>query len=761
MACPDFVAAPIESEPPVEALSLTEEELRAHVSAVSDVVLVMDAEGRYLKIAKTDPALLYKPARELLGKSLHEIISPAQADAFLGYIRQALATRQTVQVEYSLPIGDDLKWFAGAVSPLPGGKVVWVAREVTAHKRAENIIRFLTEASSVLASSLDVETTLSVLARLAVPRLADWFFVDLLEATGKVRRVKVAHADPRLTPLARAADPYTPDPTSDSPYARVLRDGNSVLITDPSEKTLERMARDEAHLRWVRALNPRSMMIVPLSARGRTLGLLTFVKTQSRRPYDPVDLDLIEELARRAALAVDSADLYRQARDAEARTRCHAERMRALAEASRVFAEASPTYKGVLDTITRHTAECIGDASTLSLISPDGQWHQPVSAWHPDPEARTLMLELYAASPRRIDEGVVAQVLQTGQPLRTPDEMPEDLRRRLKPEYLPYFDRFGVYSTLIVPLRVRSEAIGTLALFRHRTGRPYTPDDQVLLQDLADRAALAIDNARLYQEAQDAVRAREQFLAMASHELRTPMTVLQGYHEVLTSVLKRELASNPTPPGASNDRAMLERVLEKMDRAIARLTRLVDELLDVSRLLKDRLSITPERTNLTALLDGVVEGIRIKQQSGQYGDQGRVQIEQAIATSVWGSWDPARLEQVLVNLLDNAIKYSPPEGKILLALTVEDHKSDTGTGAWAHLAVHDEGLGVPPEEQARIFEPFARATNVIERHVPGLGMGLAITKQIVERQGGQIWIERGQGGRGSVFHVLLPGVEAA
>ena len=189
---------------------------------------------------------------------------------------------------------------------------------------------------------------------------------------------------------------------------------------------------------------------------------------------------------------------------AEEEIRRHAARMEALAEISQALAEVGLDVQAVLDTIVRHTAEVIGDACGIRLLSSDEQWFQSVAFHHPNPEVKALMRLLHPTTPISANNSWLAHVLRTGQPLLIPIVTQEQLRQSVQPEYLPFFEQVGLHSMLIVPLRVKGRVIGTLGLSRDQPGHPYTPDDQVLLQDLADRAALTIQNAQLFEQVQGA-----------------------------------------------------------------------------------------------------------------------------------------------------------------------------------------------------------------------------------------------------------------
>ncbi len=195
-----------------------------------------------------------------------------------------------------------------------------LAREQAARVAAEAAERrgaFLADASSALAGSLDYQTTLASLAHLAVPFLADWCKIDMLEPDGGLRRIAIAYADPTNAELARALATCPPDPLGTHPRTRVVRTGRSELLPEVTDEALVAAAADPEQLAVMRRLGYRSTMIVPLVARGQTLGAMTFVMAASGRRYDRDDLAVAEELARRAALAVDNSRLYREAREAD------------------------------------------------------------------------------------------------------------------------------------------------------------------------------------------------------------------------------------------------------------------------------------------------------------------------------------------------------------------------------------------------------------------------------------------------------------
>ncbi len=604
--------------------------------------------------------------------------------------------------------------------------------DITSRKRAEDGLRFLAEAGEILASSLDYATTLKSVARLAVPRLADWCGVDIVEEDGSVSRLAVAHVDPAKVEWAyQLQQRYPFDPDAPTGLARVLRTGEAEFYPELSEEMLLSSARDEEEKEIIRRIGFSAVMIVPLIARGRTLGAITLVSAESGRRYDEDDLALARELARRAALAVDNARLYREAQEAEARSRQQAARVRALAEASRAFAEASLDLQAVLDTVSRHIAGAIDDLCVVRLLSEDGCWLEPVAVHHTDPDALALMRDLVARDPFPADEGFLGQVIQRGEPLFIPQLSDEDLARLIKPEYAPYLERYRLASALAVPLRVGGRVIGAIGAWRATPDRPFTEDDLTFLQELADRAAQAIDNARLYQAAQEATRARETFLSIASHELKTPLTTVKAYGQLLQRFLEQPRL----------DRERLAHVASQLVAQTERFETLINDLLDVSRIQRGRLELRPQPTDLSGLAAEVLARF---EQAAERTSRHTLVLD--APAPVRGRWDPARIDQVLTNLVSNALKYSPQGGEVRVRVRQD--------GEAAVVQVSDHGVGIAPEEQARLFRPFVRGERV-RTSVGGTGLGLYIAWEMVAQHGGEIAVESTPG-QGSTFTVRLP-----
>ncbi|HEY8597616.1 MAG TPA: ATP-binding protein [Thermomicrobiales bacterium] len=287
-----------------------------------------------------------------------------------------------------------------------------------------------------------------------------------------------------------------------------------------------------------------------------------------------------------------------------------------------------------------------------------------------------------------------------------------------------------VRSYLAVPVVSRSgEVLGGL-FFGHPEPGLFTARHERLVVGLAGQAAVAIDNARLVEAVREAVRAREGFLAIAAHELRTPITMLKGTVQLVTRQLRRA--------DFDRDRALVQ--LGRLEGRIDHLTTLVGDILDVSQLRQGHLGLHQTRLDLVALArDVLAHFAEAPERSPAH------ELTLDADDQLWLDADPGRLEQVLTNLIANALKYSPEGGEVRCTIRRE--------GDRALLAVRDHGLGIAPEVQGQLFKPFARVDQ--ERAIRGLGLGLYITRELVERHGGAIDLDSAPG-EGTVVTIRLP-----
>lgn len=318
----------------------------------------------------------------------------------------------------------------------------------------------------------------------------------------------------------------------------------------------------------------------------------------------------------------------------------------------------------------------------------------------------------------------------SGEPQLIREVRPEDLAAMARDEqHLARLQSLQLRSIIAIPLIAHSRIIGAILMVTTGTDRRYTETDLVMAEEIGRWVALAVENAQLYRKAGETAQPREEFLAIAAHELKTPVTSLRGFAQLILHQFGR---------GRPPDPDRLQRALEMIDRQAKRLSILVDQLLDLSRSDSGQLVLSPEPTDVVALVNGVAETIRI----GLI----RHTLNVRAAGSITATVDPPRFELVVTSLIENAVKYSPEGGPIDVDLTQP-------TPETIRLVVRDQGIGIPAQHLPLIFDRFYRAHS--DSNYSGLGLGLFLSKQIVHLHGGKLEADRPHDG-GARFAVTLP-----
>lgn len=421
----------------------------------------------------------------------------------------------------------------------------------------------------------------------------------------------------------------------------------------------------------------------------------------------------------------------------EERTRMQALRAQTLADASKLFNTAGLDVQVVLERVVQSVADLIGDTCTLRSLSADGEWLTLEAVHHPDPAALAAIRQVQPTHLPLARAPIMHQALQTGASVLVPRLDQQVLDTMIPADYYSYVNRFGVHSLLAVPLRFQDTMLGVLNLSRDTPHRPYDDEDRLLVEELAERAALAITNARLYEATQQAregaeraLQARDQFLSIASHELRTPLTALKSSVDIL---VRRAIRA-----GDSTERD--QRLLQVIQTQAQRLNMLIETLLDVSRLQLGRLVLDQRPLDLCEL-------VRRGMQEFELLLDRHTMVLQTEPGSLMIHGDEIRLEQVIFNLLQNAVKYSPHGGTITIEVV---QREDV-----ACVSIHDQGIGIPIDAQDGMFDQFYRASNVSEQNISGMGVGLYVVKEIVTRHNGSVSVQSVEG-QGSTFTVCLP-----
>ncbi len=337
-------------------------------------------------------------------------------------------------------------------------------------------------------------------------------------------------------------------------------------------------------------------------------------------------------------------------------------------------------------------------------------------------EANLMLLEEESGTlqPAIHRQRVAGHLQETGQ--RTAEELAANVADSGAPEVTG--------AMLSVPLKLGGRTIGVLGVGNRISGQPFSEHEQQLLMALADYAAIAIENARLYEEVRQANQAKSEFVSFVAHELRTPMTSIRGYADILL----RGMAASLTKQQAE--------FVHKIRSNVVRMQILVSDLQDISRIETGHLHLDLRTVPLNQVVQDALE--TTQEQIKARDQKLTINLPDDLPPV---RADAARLTQVLINLLSNAYKYTPNGGRIWLRAWRE--------GSFVHCAVSDTGIGISPEDQARLFTKFFRSENPVAREKPGTGLGLCIVKKLIELQGGEISVQS-ELGRGTTFAFTIP-----
>lgn len=465
----------------------------------------------------------------------------------------------------------------------------------------------------------------------------------------------------------------------------------------------------------------RALSAYPLSAPGRVLGVLG---VYSPEPLSPNVHESVAVVADLIALGMTRSVAVTSFNQSE-------ERLRLLVEATRAVG-ASLDYEQTLRAVARLVVPTLADWCSIYVTEGEAQIPRQLVVAHVDPKKVEFARELGRRYPPDPDAkaGALA-VIRSGEPQLIPvieDRMLEQVAR--DSDHLRILREVGMRGAIIVPLSARGRTFGAITFVSAESGRTYGSEDLTIARELADRAAYAVDNARLYRDAQEAIRTRDDFLTIASHELKTPLTPLHLHLESMAKMSKGASTADILPRMASK--------LEVMLRQVDRLERLVNGLLDLGHVVGGRISLFKERVDLSQLCRDVVD--RNEDALRRAGCTVSLEVEDGIR----GEWDRLRVEQIVTQLLSNAMKFG--QGRVIRVSL----KADDGV---ARLAVEDEGIGIRAQDQQRIFRRFERA--VPSRHYGGFGLGLWMVKEFVDAMGGDVYV-RSEPGRGATFVVDLP-----
>jgi signal transduction histidine kinase/CheY-like chemotaxis protein len=585
---------------------------------------------------------------------------------------------------------------------------------------------FLADASRVLATTHQPADTIRHLARIVVPRLADWCVIQVVDEHGRIKPVEVAHRDPAKVDLAWSLARRWHAPYEYGTAADAVRTGKSTLVSRIDRGMLAARARDEEHLQALESLGLNSGITVPLQARGRILGALTVMSAESKKIFERQDLRFVEEIASWAALAIDNAELYRQTEDARAVAERARGRLQTLAEVHDDLV-ASLDPDAALRLLAKRLAGQLADYCITYAF--DGAAIRRLGVAHRDPEKYRYLETLCALAPPTVtDDWGPGAVIRRGEAMLVQNIASEYINERIThEEHRDAVRHLEPRSAIFVPLRARGRTVGAIALVADAmSGRQYDADDLELAREIASHAALLVDNARLYAEAKTAIQARDDMIAVVSHDLRNPLQSISSAAAVLQL----------DPPGnrRSKSAAAIQLATEQMDR-------LLQDLLDITQIDAGQLSVNREKIDIASLIQ------EARTMFYPLAREKAIRLHCTVATGLPAVYvDRGRILQVLSNLLGNALKFVPSGGRIELSAAMQDGR--------VRIAVADTGPGIDPDNVSKVFDRFWRADRRKER---GAGLGLAVARGIVQAHGGEIGVDS-RPGEGSTFYILLDAV---
>ncbi len=637
-----------------EERRVSEERYRQLADAMPQIVWAADREGRATYYNRRWYEYTGQTV-ELAGEAGWTLaVHPDDLPGTVAKRAETLASGEVFEVEYRFRAADGTyRWHLGRAVPMRGtdGAIdFWIgtATDIHDHKRAQQAQLFLLEAGELLGTSLNYIDTLEAVARAAVPSVADWASVHIVEE-GLLRQVALAHMDAQKMVFAEELQQRYP-PNEQSAAGEVIRTGKSQLVGELTDEMLRTDAVDELHYDLIRELGLESFVCVPLAVQDRVLGAITLATAESGRRYDETDLLFAEELGRRAATAIENARLYQQADE--------------RAQASRVL-------QSVADGVV--------------LVDREGI----VRLWNPA-AARITGFEIEDVIGRPIAEVVPGW---------------EQLTLRI-----PVTEDPGTGRAETTPVE-----LGGRELWISGSGVELDEGVVYAFRDLTEERALE--------------QMRSDFVATVSHELRTPLAAIYG--AALT--IRR--------PDLELDDELHDHLLQVIAHESDRLASIVEDLLLASHLDSGKLQLAMADCDPADLVTGVVQAAKIHVPENV---QLVVDLEPALPRV---RADASQLRQVIGNLVDNAVKYSPDGGEVRVAAAAN--------GGSVRFSVSDTGLGIPLGEQRRIFEKFYRLDPNMTRGIGGTGLGLYISSELVRRFDGRIWVDSREG-EGSTFHVELP-----
>jgi PAS domain S-box-containing protein len=685
-----------------DALHHSEEQYRLLAEAVPQMVWMALPDGHveYFNSRWREYTGLLQD--QSLGSAWEEVIHPDDRPAAMSAWQAALATGDACEIEYRLRRHDgDYRWHIARALPVrdDDGEVIrWVGTNTDLHdqkttqaelRQANERFRLAAEAVTAVIYDWDPLTNRVERTRGLADLLG--FAPDEAESTNAWWRQRI-HPDDRERFVEKWQEVLVQGDRYEFEYRLLHKDGRALHAIDRGA-----IVRDDS---------------------GRLVRVVGSVQ------------DITTRVRMETAL------------------RANETRFRFLAEGGEALA-ASLDYEATLRTVARLAVPALADFAVVHLAVDDDA--KLVAVAHTDATRQIELEEIgQGYSPAANRRSLIMQVLRTGAAVLVPD-VTDDYLRMVVPigTIAKGFHSLGIRSWIVVPLRARDRTLGVVSLFTAESGRRFEAADLALAEELAGRAALALDNARLYREAREADRRKDEFLAMLGHELRNPLAPI-------VTALHMFGRSKGLDEAATAARDMI-------DRQVRHLTRLVDDLLDVARITRGKVKLHRHPIELKTVLTTAIETAR------PLLDARRHDLTVTLPDGpVWLNADAARLTQVFGNLLTNAAKYMEDGGTVEIEASRSSgpspsasEESSLALGLGSNLPdiiirVRDRGVGIPAEMLPRVFDLFTQVGSALDRAQGGLGIGLSLVRSLVELHNGRVEAHSAGPGRGSEFTVRLP-----
>ncbi len=738
-----------------EALRKTEQRYRSVVNNIKEVIFQIDAVGLWTFLNPAWAEITGFSVEESIGIHFLTYVHPDDRQHNLELFQSFIQSQKDechheiryltksggfrwIEVLARLSLEDDgtILGTSGTLSDITERKQaeekrVQLAREQVARavvEVAHQQSAFLAEISAVLASSLDYQQTLQSIANLVVPYFADWCCVDLLNDDHTISRVAVAHDDAEKVGLGWEVMQLYPRYLDDGyGISQVMKTGQSQIAVEITDEQLVATIQDPKYLQLLRELGLKSCIIAPLKARERVFGSISFVFTKSDRHYSMTDLTLAEDLTRRAANAIDNAGLYQQAQQARQAAEKAADRTARLQTVTAALSESLTPLQVAEVIVEQSMAVLAATSAMIVLVSKDRKELEIVKAvgFNADLLESWRKFSINSATP-------LAEAIRTEAPVWL-ESSAERIARY--PHLAEVYDPYDFKSWVSLPLVTEGKSVGGMSLnfaeFKH-----LSQDDREFILALCRQCAQAIARSQLYEaerqaraEAEQANRIKDEFLAVLSHELRSPLNPILGWTKILRT--KRL------------DAAKTAQALETIERNTKLQAQLIEDLLDVSRILQGKMTLNVAPVNLAATIKAALETVQLA------ADVKNIHIHTQLNLAAGTvSGDSNRLQQVVWNLVSNAVKFTPSGGRVEVQLKQ--------VGMYAQIQVKDNGKGITPEFLPYVFEYFRQEDGATTRKFGGLGLGLAIVRNLTELHGGTVHADSPGENLGTTFTVRLP-----